>query len=407
LFDNNFIVNIMIKEKIINNKKKVFIGLLAILLVGGYFGFFGQDETKELKYETEKVTKGAIQSAISVDGKIVFDTWNLEFLNSGTVENIDVSLGDLVEKDQVLARSDSSTEDNKVAQSRADLNSSFLDTKRLSEEGVDYEIKNKAYEAAQEKEENEDDLYDKNVELYGENSTQALAQKIKKESAEADVKDAKKQMEQVEANYQDAQYQLSKSQASYASSQEAYDNYQINSPIGGVVVAQINGTIGSVVGGDKTTASEPFIVLVDPKSFWFETYVEDVEALKIEPGMKSYIELEAYPDEEFEGEVVFVSPVAEVDANDLANYKVIVSVSDTDLKFLSDMAGSADLVSSEVRGVLLISNSAVKNINGRQTVIVKNEENFEEREVKTGFTNGKQVEVKSGLGVGEIVVIVK
>ncbi|MCK5080904.1 MAG: efflux RND transporter periplasmic adaptor subunit [Candidatus Moranbacteria bacterium] len=398
----------MIKEKITNNKKKIFVTVLAIFLLGGgYFSFFAKNDGEELKYETEKVVKGVIQSAIAVDGKIIFDTWNLEFLNSGTVESIEVSLGDVVQKGQVLARSDSSTEDNKVAQSKSDLNSSALDAERLSREGVDYEIKKKAYEAAQEKEDNEDDLYDKYVELYGEDSTQALAQKIKKDSAEAEVKNTKKQMEQVEESYQDAQYQLTKSQLAYTASQEVYSDYEIDSPVDGVVVAQINGTIGSVVGGDKTTTSEPFMVLVDPKSFWFETYVEDIEALKIESDMKAYIELEAYPDEKFEGKVVFVSPVAEVDANDLANYKVIISIVDTDLQFLSDMAGSADLVSSEVRGVLTVSNSAVKNVEGRQTVIIKNGENFEEREIKTGFTNGKKVEVKFGLEVGETVVIVK
>ena len=76
----------MIKEKITNNKKKIFVTVLAIFLLGGgYFSFFAKNDGEELKYETEKVVKGVIQSAIAVDGKIIFDTWNLEFLNSGTL----------------------------------------------------------------------------------------------------------------------------------------------------------------------------------------------------------------------------------------------------------------------------------------------------------------------------------
>ncbi|MCK4635840.1 MAG: efflux RND transporter periplasmic adaptor subunit [Candidatus Moranbacteria bacterium] len=395
------------KAIIKKHKKKIFYTLgILIFIIGIYFIFFKKDTSSELEYDVEKVIKGNIQVAISVDGSIIFDTWNMEFLNPGTVENIYVNLGDIVNKNKVLASSDSSYEDNKIAQSKADLESSRLNSERLSEEGVDYKIKKDSYKAAKEKEDNEDDLYDKYVELYGKDSSQALAQKTKKDSAEADIKNAKKQLEQVEESYQNSKYQLEKSQASYVASKEAYDKYEITSPVDNVLVAQINGTIGSVVGGDKTS-SEPFIVLVDPESFWFESYVEDVEALQIESGMKTYVELDAYPDQQFEGEVIFVSPVAELDSNDLASYKVIISVKEIDEKFLSDMAGSADLISKEVRDVLIISSEAVRDKGGKKIVIVKTENGFENREVTTGFTNLKEVEIKSGLKVGEEVIIVK
>lgn len=396
------------KEKIKTHKKKIIFVLMTIIFVGIiYTIFFKKDNEEELIFETEKVVKGDIQVGISVDGKIVFDTWNMEFLNSGTVENIYVKLGDVVTKNQMLASSDSSTEDNKVAQSKAELDISNLNVNKLSEEGADYKIKKETYKATKEKEDNEDDLYDKYVELYGKDAPQTLAQKIKEDSAEADVKNAKKQLDQVEVSYQSAKYQLEKSQASYAASREAYDKYKITSPVDNVLVAQINGTVGSVVGSDKTSGSDPFIVLVDPESFWFESYVEDIEALKIESEMKAYIEIDAYPDQQFEGKVIFVSPVAEIDSNDLASYKVIVSIDETEVKFLSDMAGSVELVSKEVKDVFMVSNEAVRDNNGRKIIVVKSENGFEEREVTVGFTDSKKVEIKSGLQIGEEVVIVK
>ncbi len=395
------------KAIIKKHKKKIFYTLgILIFIIGIYFIFFKKDTSSELEYDTEKVVKGDIQTAISVDGSIIFDTWKMEFLNPGTVNNIYVKLGDKVNKNKVLASSDSSSEDNRVAQSRADLESSVLNSERLSKEGVDYKIKKDTYKAAKEKKDNEDDLYDKYVELYGKDSSQALSQKIKKDSAEADIKNSKKQLEQIEESYQNSKYQLEKSQSSYAASQEAYDKYEITSPVDNVIVAQINGTIGSVVGGDKVSG-DSFIVLVDPESFWFESYVEDMEALQIEPEMKTYIELDAYPEQKFEGQVIFVSPVAELDANDLASYKVIISINESDKKFLSDMSGTADLVSGEVKDVLVISSEAVRSKDGKKIVIVKTENGLENREVTTGFTNLKKVEIKSGLKVGEEVIIVK
>jgi len=382
----------------------VVVGLVAYGIL--YFGFLKKDAS-ELEFTTEKVLKGNIQSSISVDGTIVFDTWNLEFLNSGIVQTVDVELGDEVEKDQVIAVLDASAESNRIAQSTADLNASIANRDRISEDGIDYELQEERYDAAKDKEDAEDDLYDEYVDLYGKDSTQALSQKVKKEAAEDDVEIAKKQLEQVEVSHDNAQYQVDKSSAAYRQSLQVYDDYEITAPVNGAIIAQINGTEGSVILNNNNSGTEPFIVMVDPDSFWFETYVEDVEALKITPNMKAYITLDAYPNEEFEGHAIFVSPVAELDSNDLATYKVIIAVDDIEEPLLSDMFGSAELVSEEVRDVLMISSSAVTNKNGKKVVIIKTANGFEEKEVQTGFTNGKKVEITSGLQVGEEIVIIK
>ncbi len=394
----------MKKSKIV----KIVGALVSVIAIGNvvYFSFF-KKEAQDLEYTTEKVTEGNIQASISVDGAIIFDTWNLEFLNSGIVKKINVQLGDKVEKDQVLAILDASAENNRIAQSTAELNTSIANKDRMSVDGVDYKIKKKVYSASKDKLDAEDDLYDEYVDQYGKDSTQALSQRIKKKSAEADVEISKKQLEQVTVSYDNAQYQINKSQSAYYQTLQVYDNYKITAPVDSALVAQINGTEGSVILNNNNNATEPFIVLVDTDSFWFEAYVEDVEALKIVPDMKAYINLEAYPNKEFEGRAIFVSPVAEVDSNDLATYKVIIAVDKVEEQLLSDMFGSANLVSKEVRDVLTISSAAVTNKQGKQFVIVKTDGGFEEKEVKIGFTNGKKVEVISGLKVGEVVVIMK
>ncbi|MEN8252519.1 MAG: HlyD family efflux transporter periplasmic adaptor subunit, partial [Patescibacteria group bacterium] len=222
-----------------------------------------------------------------------------------------------------------------------------------------------------------------------------------------DVKKTKNEKEQVKVSYDNAQYQIDKSNAAYYQTLQVYDDYEITAPVNDAVVAQINGSEGSVILNSNNSAADPFIVLVDPDSFWFEAYVEDVEALKITQDMKSYITLDAYPNKEMEGRVVFVSPVAELDSNDLATYKVIITVDEVEEELLSDMFGSVNLVSEEVKDVLNISSDAVINKGGKQFVIVKTENGFEEKEIKTGFSNGQKVEITSGLQSGDEVVIVK
>ena len=391
------------------NKVKL---VIAIIIIGlgyfslSYFGIFGNNDAK-LEYKTEKVTKGNIQTVIAVDGNIVFDTWKLNFFESGTISHVDVALGDQTKKGQVLAQLDTSKEDRKVRQSIAELNASILNKNTLDFDGVDYEIKKKAYEYAKDKLDAEDDLYDKYVDNEGKNSTQALAQRVKVKSAESEVANIKKQLEQVEAQHQSALYQVDKSAAILQQSKDNYKDYQIIAPIDGAIVAQINGVTGDIFSSNQNTATTSFMTLIDMDSFWFEANVEDVDALKISEDMKVYINLDIYPNRKFEGKVIFVSPVAELDSNDLATYKVVISIDSSDVKLLSDMTGSADLVSNEVRDVLMISNMAVKDNLGKKMVIVKKDGNFEEKEVQTGFTNGKLVEVKSGLNIGDEIVIVK
>ncbi len=390
-------------------KRKWLVGVLSIVIgVVSYFLFFtSSNKSDDLKYETIAVTRGDIQTALSVDGKIIFDTWNLEFLNSGVVKSVNVKLGDKVEKDQILAVLDAANETDRVAQSQAELNSSVATRDNLSTEGIDYKIKKKVYSATKDKLDDEEDLYDEYVDEYGKSSTQARAQKVKVTSAESDVKIAKKQLEQVEVSYENAKYQVEKSRAAYRQSLQAYDDYEITAPVGGAMVAQINGSEGSVILNNNNNTTEPFIVLVDPESYWFEAYVEDVEALKITQDMKAYITLDAYPDDELEGHVIFVSPVAELDNNDLATYKVLIAINDTNKVLLDDMFGGVNLVSEEVSDVLKIPNEAVTNKNGVQYVIIETENGFEEKKIQIEFTNGKEVEVVSGINEGDKIVVIK
>lgn len=394
-------------------KKLIIIVVLFVLGFGAWKGYdvlWGEKNGK-MEYAIEKVTKGDLAVSLSIDGKISIDRWDLDFLGEGTVDELRVKLGDVVTKGQVLATLKDDKIASQLAGAKADLNSSQLDSERLSKSGVDYKIKKEAYEAAKEKLEAEEDLYDEYESEEGEDSTQALAQKVKVKSAQADVENAKRQLQQVEESYKDAQYMVSKSSSTYSGFAVQADDYKIISPISGAVVAKINGTEGTGVksGGSNSsqTGEESFMVLANSDSYWFEAEVEDAEALKIMPGTKAYMTLDAYPDDKIEGEVAFVSPVAEIDENELASYRVVIVVKNPEMKFLSDMAGTADLVFKEVKDVLIIPNSAVKTSQGKQKVIVKSGESFSEREIQTGFTDGKKSEVKSGLNQGEEVVIVK
>ena len=393
--------------------KKYIISAIVVIVAVGSWQLWKNNAEKKIndpQYTTEKVMRGDVAVSFSVDGRIVYEKWELNFLNSGIVDNINVKLGDVVKKGQVLASIDIEKINSQVLQAKSELGASGVDLSRVSKNGVDWEMKKRAYDDAKDRLNREEDLYDEYVEIGGKNSAQSLAQKVKVSSAEADVNNAKYQIVQIEESYKKAEYELAKSSSAYSVALSGANDSRILSPKSGAIVDAINGNTGDIVQNNNSSSdnSTGFMTLINQDNLWFEASVEDTDALKIQKDMQAYISLDAYPNKKFEARVNFVSLIPEVDANGIPSYKVIIIlVNKDDTKLLSDMSGSVELVSKEAKNVLMISNDAVKNVQGKQKVVVKKGDVFSEREIQTGFTNGKKVEIRSGLEQGEEVVITK
>ena len=107
-------------------------------------------------------------------------------------------------------------------------------------------------------------------------------------------------------------------------------------------------------------------------------------------------------EQEFNGELIYISQTAETSNNGIVTYLVKAALSDTkDSKIREGMTASVNFIIDGVADVLQIPVSAVRNVNSKPSVQLKSNEWVE---VSTGFTDGKNVEIKSGLNVGDIVL---
>lgn len=119
--------------------------------------------------------------------------------------------------------------------------------------------------------------------------------------------------------------------------------------------------------------------------------------------MKARIMLEALPDQEILGTVSYVSRLATIDSNDLSTYKVIIIFNNADQKLLDGMLGEVEIISKESTDVFKIPNSAVKREGNQAVVYIIENNQLIKSPVELGFTNGKEVEVISGLSSGQSV----
>jgi RND family efflux transporter MFP subunit len=173
----------------------------------------------------------------------------------------------------------------------------------------------------------------------------------------------------------------------------------LSSPIEGIVATL------SLQPGELASTSKVAATIVNPDSLVVEAYLEDIEALKVESEMLVRAVFEALPDDEFLGHVTYLSPLATIDENGLSTYRLVVTLDEHDQTLLDGLAGELEIISKEVEDVLKLPNSVIKREDGESIVYSRDGSgNLISQVVELGFTNGKEVEVKSGLSLGDTVI---
>ncbi len=332
--------------------KKIVAGgiVLRIILVSGWFVFTRSQASATQNVTTATVKQGSLKIAFSIDGKTFIDRRDLRFTVSGKVSHIAVTEGQSVKKGQYLMSLD--TQDVQ---------------KNLDKDLKDYLITRNTFEQT-------------NRVTYPQG---ALTDTIKRA-------------------LENTQYTLDKSVLDVEIRNIALKESYLYAPIDGIVSA-INIKDGETV---NTQNGSSVITITKPNSLLFEAYAEDTDALKITTEQKTTVQVDAIANVQFPSKVDFISNLATVDQNGLSTYKVKATITDPKgYTLLDGMSGSIQFIAKEKSGILIIPNSAVvrknnvsyasKIDNGKQTDVV----------IETGFTDGKNVEVVSGLVSGDEVII--
>lgn len=331
----------------LQKNKKLLVVVGALLLILGFFWLKPKPAAK-VDYQEVTVKRGNVSVSLNIDGKTAILRRDLGFELGGRVIDVLVKEGDTVSQWQTLAYLD-------AREAQKNLEKALRD---YSKERSDFE-------------------QDRQV-TYPNGALTATIERIL----------AKNQWD-LEKAVLDVELKTISQQQSF-----------LTSPISGVV-AKVDIAPGEVV---SSQASQPVITVVDENSFVFEVYAEDIEALKIKKEMPVRISLEAMPETVLSGTVNFVSPLATLDSNDLATYKVLIDFVNPDLNLLDSMAGTAEIISKEAKDVLKIPNTAVKLVNQKPVVYFLKDNKLTEQKVRLGFTNGDEVEVISGLKAGDKIV---
>jgi len=365
-------------------KKKFMLSLILILAATGVvlgFTLFRADKNNSIHYKTETIEKGQVESVVITTGALnpVMQV-DVGSQVSGIIEKVYVDFNSMVEKGQVLAILDQSAFLTKLNQNKANFASA---------------------EASLEKAQTTLDNLKKKNDRYTELFTKELVSYEDMESIETQYFNAKADLKSTEAK-------LSQAQSLLEASQVDLTYTVIKSPVDGVVIdRRIN--VGQTVAASMQ-APVLFLIAQDLSQMQVECSIDEADIGLVAEGQDVRFSVDAYPDENFIGQVsqVRYSPVI---TQNVVTYTTIVEVDNPNLKLLPGMTATVSIIVEQAEAVLLIPNSALRytpQFSEKDTGLVwilDENSNLKSVPVKTGVTDNSYSELLEGkLEEGQLII---
>ena len=209
-----------------------------------------------------------------------------------------------------------------------------------------------------------------------------------KEAAAARIEAAKAQLKAAEEDFQHTQTRLSKT--------------TISSPTDGIISSRgVN--VGDLVG--EMGSPKIMFRIIDPRILELTVTVPSAEMSAVHVGQSLTFSTDALPGRTFSGKVMFINPIVnEADRS----VRVIAEVDNSSEQLNAGLYAKGRIVTGKRTGVLRVPRVALVSwdvIEKKGDVFVAEGETVKRRTVRTGSVMGDFVEVTSGLGPGDHVVI--
>lgn len=192
---------------------------------------------------------------------------------------------------------------------------------------------------------------------------------------------------------------MTSASVSLEKSQNELENATIISPIDGEV-ARLNYKTGDII--IDNSASDPVAIIINNDTLFIEVDIEEADINKIKIGQTVYATFDAMDELKLDGEVSFISLTSKTNNSGIVTYLVrVVIMNKGNNQIREGMTVFVDFVTAEAKNILTVPVASVKNVNDTPSVLNENKEWIP---VITGFTDGKSVEIISGLNVGDKII---
>jgi HlyD family secretion protein len=302
-----------------NHKQRRYLIIAIVVVVGVLVGLFflrrGKDKGGD-QYRTEAVSQGNISATVNATGTLsAVTTVQVGSQVSGIISKLYVDFNSQVKQGQLLAELDPTPFLQQVEQRQADVTKSRIDVA----------------------------------------NTQLNYNRQKRLGAAGLV--AQSEVDSAKAAYDASRAQLAQSMATLKQAQTNLNYTKIFSPIDGQVVAR-QYDIGQTVAA-SFSAPTLFTIAKDLTKMQVQADVDQSDIGQIKPGEPVQFTVDAYPEQQFRGQISQVRLNATVTQN-VITYPVIIEVPNPEGKLRPSMTANVTIQVDTVRDVLRVPNSALR-----------------------------------------------
>lgn len=295
-------------------KRSIVVAGLVVLAATGC-----KDEEQAVVYQAIPVVQRDIIVSAQASGTVQPDTIvEVKSKASGEILDIHVETGQEVERGTLLVEVDQRIPRNNLAQAQADL-----------------EVARARLANAQSKKRRADELF----------KTQSITQE---------------EQEQAALDEASARADVVRSQVAIENARDQLSDTRVTAPISGMIITKPVER-GAVISSPTSSVGEGTILLTmaDLNLVQVRTLVDETDIGKIQAGMAATVVVDAYPNRPFQGEVLKIEPMAEVQQN-VTMFPVLVRIANRDKLLKPGMNAEVEIHIGNREGVLAVTNAALR-----------------------------------------------
>jgi HlyD family secretion protein len=403
-------------------KNRTFLIILLIVVIAASAFVFVRRSNADTtgQFQTTTVGRGNLTATIGATGTVrAKQTAMLTWQSAGTVETVNVKVGDNIPADFVMAYLEKTSLPQSIIMAEADLASA---QKALDDLMTSDTARAEAVIALRDAQEVYDKAANWRLELNGKIHMKRIIYKrvgpykfpiLKEYRAypdKATIKKADEDLALAKAKLDDARREFDRldngnildiaaAQARVDAAQATLELARVAAPFAGTV------TESYPLAGDQVTAGATAFRLDNLSSLLVDVKVSEVDINSVSVGQPVTLTFDAILGKEYHGEVLEVTQAGTADEG-VVNFTVTVELTDADSFVKPGMTAAVNVVVQEMRDVLLVPNRAVRLVDGERVVYVLENEQPVKKAINLGSSSDTMSVVAGGdFKEGDVVIL--
>ena len=407
--------------------RTLLIVLLIVAIVATAFIYVrGSNADPASQFQTEPLRRGTLTATIGATGTVrAKQTAVLVWQAAGTVDTVNVKVGDNISEDFVMAFLEKTSLPQSIVVAEADL----ADAQKALDDLLNSDTARAeaviALKDAQEAYDKADDylhylqksrrIPQTSVRTFLIRTPRGFEYRTRTKTfkgpapqdwiveAENDLALKKAELEEAERTYDRLTNgntaEIEAAQARVEAAQATLNMARLLSPFAGTV------TESHVLAGDQVSAGATAFRVDDLTSLLVDVKISEVDINHVTIGQPVTLTFDAILGKEYHGEVVEMTQAGTVEEG-VVNFTVTVELTDADSLVKPGMTAGVNIVVQELQDVLLIPNRAVRLVDGERVVYVLENGQAVKKEIRLGSSSDTQSIVVGGdIAEGDLIIL--